>query len=268
MSINRALWESPLNKTHVPRWPCPRCGAAALAIVKDSFHTAFDAETVRARQLDRDYPSEGETGRFVCLLQCGAQGCKETCAVAGDYDTWAVDVDQGYDEFSSCTPISITPPPPVIQIPEECPEAVKQEVVAAFMLHWSDYASCLNRIRNALELLLTDLKVPRSTVNKYKKRVEIKLHARIEILQRKKPKLRSICTRMMAVKHLGNAGSHSGVEVERKDVFDGFDILERVLHDMYSMTDGELAKMVRQINKRKGPRKKAAPRLRSLRFGI
>lgn len=61
---------------------------------------------------------------------------------------------------------------------------------------------------------------------------------------------------MVAVKHLGNAGSHAGEKVARKDVFDGFDILERVLNDMYTDHETELAKMVAQINKRKGPRKK------------
>ena len=33
----------------------------------------------------------------------------------------------------------------------------------------------------------------------------------------------------MAVKHLGNAGSHPGLKVEARDVFDGFDILEKIL---------------------------------------
>ncbi len=255
MSINRKLWTSTLNKGFVPQWQCPGCGAAALSIVKDSFQTTYDAETADKAD-DRNFASEDATGRFVCLLQCGRSGCGETCAVSGNYSTGVADTDRGYFEYEDCQPLSITPPPPVIQIPPGCPEPIKQEVLSAFMLHWSDYASCLNRIRNALELLLTDLKVPRTTVNNRRKRVLHSLHARIQILEHAKPRLRDICERMMAVKHLGNAGSHSGVKVERKDVFDGFDILERVLHDMYSTTDSELAKMVRQINKREGPRKK------------
>ncbi|QEH36352.1 hypothetical protein OJF2_49130 [Aquisphaera giovannonii] len=59
----------------------------------------------------------------------------------------------------------------------------------------------------------------------------------------------------MAVKNLGNAGSHPGDKVTHDDVFDGFDILERVLEDMYSEHPGELAKAVKEINRRKGPRK-------------
>jgi hypothetical protein len=62
----------------------------------------------------------------------------------------------------------------------------------------------------------------------------------------------------MAVKHLGNAGSHPSVEIDDQDVFDGFDILEHVLIQLYERTDSDLAKMVKEINKRKGPRKSGA----------
>lgn len=214
VAIDRRLWEETINDGYVPPWPCPGCGAAALSVVKDSLKTVHDAATADNVR-DRDFPSEEETGRFVCLLQCSRVGCGETCAVSGNYTTGVADTDRGYFEYAACQPLSITPPPPVIRVPRECPAPVKQEVGAACMLHWSDPASCLNRIRNALELLLTDLKIPRGTVNKKEKRVRHSLHARIQILLTKKPKLKDICDRMMAVKHLGNAGSHSGVMVER-----------------------------------------------------
>jgi Domain of unknown function (DUF4145) len=144
----------------------------------------------------------------------------------------------------------------MISIPRACPKGVREEVVAAFSLYWIDLAASLNRIRNALELVLDDLKVPKSTLDKVKKkRNRLNLHNRINILKKKRPKLEIICERMMAVKHLGNAGSHPGVPVFADDVFDGFDILERVLEDMYSEHPGELARAVKQINQRKGPRK-------------
>ncbi len=116
-------------------------------------------------------------------------------------------------------------------------------MVAAFSLYWIDLAACLNRIRNALELVLDDLKVPKSTLDKVKKkRNRLNLHHRIEKLKSDRPKLKDICDWMMAVKHLGNAGSHPGVPVFADDVFDGFDILERVLKDMYSEHPGEFAR--------------------------
>jgi hypothetical protein len=64
-----------------------------------------------------------------------------------------------------------------------------------------------------------------------------------------------MCDQLMAVKHLGNAGSHPGVIVEDKDVFDGLDILERILVECFEKAGSELASMVKEINKVRGPRK-------------
>ena len=50
----------------------------------------------------------------------------------------------------------------------------------------------------------------------------------------------------------GNSAEH---RASSDDVFDGLDILERVLQDMYSEHPKELTKTVRRINKRKGPRR-------------
>jgi hypothetical protein len=271
MPIDRKLWQAEISAEHVPNWPCPGCGAASLTLVKDSFHTVSDGSTSRNWR-DPDFEPEFATGRFVCLLECTKSGCQETCAVSGNHD-----ITQGgeYGEhwYPTGRPKSINPPPPMIQIPRACPGEVRAEVVAAFSLYWSDYASSLNRIRNALELVLTDLGVSRGTMSAKKpkpgspppapgdpppkkKLSRLSLHQRIEGLAKEKPKLKDICERMMAVKHLGNAGSHPGVQVEIGDVFDGLDILERVLQDMYSEHPRELTRTVRQINQRKGPRKK------------
>lgn len=271
MPIDRKLWQAEISADHVPNWPCPGCGAASLTMVKDSFHTIIDGNTSRHRD-DPDFEHEFTTGRFVCLLECSKPRCQESCAVSGNHD-----ITQGgeYGEhlYATGRPKSINPPPPLIQIPRACPEAIRAEVVAAFSLFWSDYASCLNRIRNALELVLTDLGVSRGIMAAKKpkpgspppapgapppkkKLTRLSLHQRIERLAKDKPRLKDICERMMAVKHLGNAGSHPGVNVEADDVFDGFNILERVLQDMYSEHPGELARVVKQINQRKGPRKK------------
>jgi Domain of unknown function (DUF4145) len=249
MPIDRKLWDNGLTRTWAPAWPCPRC-RGSLALEKESFQHSFDSATDRYRA-NKDSDPTAYTGRFACLLKCSRSDCGEVCAVAGGFEV----ADDNQDYFEWCKPLSVSPPPPMILLPDGCPNSLKKETEAAYLLFWADNAACLNRIRNALELLLTDLKVARTYINDKNKRVAYSLHSRIEMLKKKRPKLAGICDRMMAVKHLGNAGSHSGEQVERKDVFDGFDILERVVHDMYSEHESELAKMVRQINKRKGPRR-------------
>jgi len=127
--------------------------------------------------------------------------------------------------------------------------------LAAFGLYWQDHAAALNRIRNAIESLLTEMGIKRHGKKTGGGRTKLTLDSRIQVLRAKKPSLSGLCDRLLAVKHLGNAGSHPG-DVHIDDVFDGFDILEQVLHDIYSDDASVLAKMVKQINQRKGPRKK------------
>jgi hypothetical protein len=252
MPMKRDLWEQGITNDNIPSWPCPRCQVPALTLVKDSLRTLNDWKSDHTPEQEY-YPTQ-VTGCFVCLLYC--MKCGEVCAVSGNFETYEDFPVDGNQFFERCTPSSINPTPPMIDIPAKCPSVVKAEVVAAFSLYWCDLAASLNRIRNALELVLDDLNIPKVNVDKAKrKRHRLNLHQRIERLEKKRPALKKICDRMMAVKHLGNAGSHPGVKVKAVDVFDGFDILERVLQDRYSAHAGVLARTVKQINRRRGPRK-------------
>jgi Domain of unknown function (DUF4145) len=181
--------------------------------------------------------------------------CQESCAVSGNYDTHEYGDEDGAHWCDRGHPTLITPPPPMIHIPEDCPQPIREELTASFGLFWSDLASCLNHIRNTLELVLDELKVPKSALSKKDNtRHQLTLHNRIKKLESNRPKLKELCERMMAVKHLGNVGSHPGMVVRDWDVFDGLDILERLLQDIDSGHPGQLARVVKQINKRKGPR--------------
>jgi hypothetical protein len=107
---------------------------------------------------------------------------------------------------------------------------------------------------------MTILKVPKTALSKRnasgrRKKLRLSLHERIVKLKATKPKLKDLCDRLMAVKHLGNAGSHPGA-VTYEDVFDGFDIIERILNDLYTQADSALAKIVRDINARRKPRRR------------
>ena len=206
MPINRTLWQSQISGEYIPNWPCPRCGATALTLAKDSFRTTLDSITSRNWD-DPEFGIEFATGRFVCLLLCSRAGCEETCAVAGNYEMAQDDDEHGSRPYSTGRPSSIIPPPPLIQIPEGCPKPIQQEVVFAFALFWLDHSSALNRIRNAIELLLTEIGIKRHGKKPGGGRTRLPLDSRIQILRSKKPSLSGLCDRLLAVKHLGNAGS-------------------------------------------------------------
>jgi hypothetical protein len=211
---------------------------------------------MRARGMD--FTFEEERGVFICTLRCAIDLCAEKLAVSGWYDVAVFDTPEVSQEEEEYHPLSITPAPPLIRLPSDCPQGVQAEVRAAFAAFWADKAACLNHIRQAVELLLTRIRVPRfRMVNTHgvTRRRRRTLHDRIEWLRATRPTCNSLCDQLRAVKHLGNVGSHPGIKVADGDVFDGFDILERILVERYENTGSELAQMVREINRREGPRR-------------
>jgi Domain of unknown function (DUF4145) len=252
MPVNRALWRASFSDGNHPGWPCPKCHLGVLVFSKGSLAVCETAESVSNQSEGYDNSDEMFEGRFVCLFICSRGACGEPVAVTG---TAARDVDhkrQVVEPFY--VPRFFTPAPPLINIPEKCPQSIRLEAQAAFTLYWCDYGASLNRVRNAIELLLTEMRIKRYGQKKGGGRSRLPLDSRIQALRAKKPTLSGLCDRMLAVKHLGNAGSHPG-QVQGEDVFDAMDILEDILLEKYPDRKGVLASMVRQINRRKGPRK-------------
>jgi hypothetical protein len=190
--------------------------------------------------------------RFVCLLQCL---CGEFVAVVGPHGleqgfTGPVD-DPEVDYVDYYEPLMFEPPLRIINIPSGVPSDVNEQILQSFRLFWCDPDAASNRIRIAIESLLDFRGVKRTSINKNRKRVKLKLHARIELFgQMGEP----LSANLMAVKWLGNAGSHSSTTVTRDDVFDAYEIMEFVLSEMYDPARKRVARLTKDINKTKKPR--------------
>ncbi len=249
MSVNRELWTSEFTETGHPGWPCPTCRTGSLHLRPD---TLAKQETSDSHLDEERGDIDAYKARFACLFRCGNSDCHEVIAVSGMVRLVEL---SNYSTEERFIPQSFIPAPPMIRVPARCPTDIKEEIKASFALYWIDRSASLNRIRLAIELLLSSLKIPKTIVNKKNKRESLHLHSPIDKLRSKRPALGDLCDRLLAVKHLGNAGSHAG-DVQPTDVFDGLDILEQVLNDLYTRSESELAKTVKAINKRKGPRKR------------
>lgn len=57
---------------------------------------------------------------------------------------------------------------------------------------------------------------------------------------------------LLALKWIGNAGSHSQ-DIQPEDIFDGIELLEKIVEKLYSDNEKELAAKVKEINKKKSP---------------
>ena len=221
----------------------------------DSLKSEETAASIKSRN-DDFFSFEMIEGRFSCLFSC--PHCKETVAVAGTY--WVQDdriYDQEYGEAGEILeyyrPRYFSEAPPLIQLPDKTPDTVREEITKAFQLFWLDEEACGNRIRSAVEQLLTINGIPKTELVKKgasQKRNLLSLHRRIERFKKKRPEL---AEQLFAIKWIGNAGSHaSGLNIE--DLKDGFLLLELVLKELYDSSRRNALRIAKAVNKRKKPR--------------
>jgi hypothetical protein len=245
MSIDRELWRGTLTQDEGPTWPCHRCKKGLLAPVREAFIVVETADSTNDRGQDTWEP-EWIRERFTCLLKCNWSGCGETAVAAGHSVSVAdPNVYEG-GAYNRYRPEFIRPAPDMFSVPADCPENVRSEVHEAFSLFWTDHPACANRIRTTIESVLTFLGVPTTTPGGG----YMSAHARIIHYQGMNPANAPLADLMLAVKWLGNAGSHTG-SVKEKDIFDGFDLLEYVLHTLFPPHTP--AALAQSINVAKGP---------------
>lgn len=152
---------------------------------------------------------------------------------------------QYYDIFY---PGAAYPAPSVFPISEELPEPVIASLRNSFGILWINLASCLSELRRCVELILDEQKVPRTQKNK-KKEIFLPLHDRlVEFSKINEDAAKSL----MAIKWLGNSGTHAQGDVEYAVILDAFDILERAVEQIYSQKTKELESRISQINSKKG----------------
>jgi hypothetical protein len=232
-------------------WQCPSCASSPLRVVPDSLR---DGET-RASKAGHEHegwdPDHIE-GRFSCLADCGH--CANVVGLTG---VFRVQDDRFHDErFGDAgdyekyyRPCFFTESPLLVDMPDATPDSAVAELVASFQLFWCDPLACTNRIRSAVEKLLTEQRVPQTTRTKGKRHF-LTLHSRIDKYRAKRA---DIADALMAVKWIGNAGSHSS-SVTTEDALDGYELMDRVLDSLYARRHRRAASLTKTINRRRAPR--------------
>jgi hypothetical protein len=250
MPVDRELLSAYLTKSGAPNWACPRCRGGHYRLVPDSLFHSWTADTQEASSHEA-FEASWVNLRFVAVLKCDNQKCGEVATVAG---TGKVDeypdehlTEMLYEEVLN--PTYFSPSPTLIAIPSNCPVKVVNELTQAFVAIWGDYSSAGNRVRAAVERLLDALRVPKQTTNTKGRRQPIGLHARFGKIKEKYPEVHDS---LLAIKWLGNAGSHTDA-LKRDDVCDALDIFESVLAILYSRRPSAIRRLVKTVNARKGP---------------
>ena len=244
--MKRDIWMESVSKYGCPAWPCPTCKKGTLSLDTKSlvYHeTALSARSHRDDGWDPDWIDY----RFTAWVDCGNPSCKQKVAISGDGGVEQVMTgDNDWDWEAYFRPSTWQPMPKIFEIPPKCPSQVKEELKAAFDLHAFQRAACAARLRVALEFLMDHVGVPRKKKNAQGKFVDQSLHARLMRFALSAP---DIGAQLMALKWLGNAGSHDS-EVSKKDLLDAMEIFEHALHEIIEKRSERVAKLARQLEKK------------------
>lgn len=263
MSINRQLFKGVFQKVKVPHWICPSCRIGLLELRKGSFNFA-ESKPSRDAHDHYDWDPEWIEYSYSMILDCNNKECLQmvaSCGNGGVEEEYINDdnggVGQEYVDWFM--PEYFVPSLVLFDIPKECPKVVSKEIKASFKLFFSDPASSANHIRQAVESMLTEEKIPRFEIqqrrNQSPRRSSIALHRRINAFANRNTQNSDIGNKLMALKWLGNAGSHSS-QITKDDVLDAYEILEIALDEMYTKHRKAIEKKILLVNKRKGPVKR------------
>ena len=249
MKANRSLWLSQewSSKKKMPSWPCPICNTGILLKDGESIKQLYTEETNKA-QRSVFYETEAMAEfRFIGYLKCSH--CSERIVISGngisvdEFENPAKAVYVG-KKTSIFRPRYFEPALHLIDLPPALNKEIQELVVKSFMMYWVDLDSCANKIRQALEFVVKEQGATGGD-----------LHHQIESLRGTIGE--RITNRLLALKMIGNEGSHAGRPFEKSEILDAYGLLEDVLAQLYpDHTDEERKEnLVQKIISNKGLKK-------------
>ncbi|MFZ6654721.1 DUF4145 domain-containing protein [Undibacterium sp. TJN19] len=248
MSFDRTLWGNLIRRASIPKFRCPSCKNGHLSGVIKSNNIVEPTYSKTAGK-DTDWEPDWTTERFVGFLQCDIPVCGEFVAISGDTATIEdFDEEFGWAFLSVLRPRSFFPSPPIINIAEQVPESVAEQLRYSFQLYWMDLNACANRLRVSVELLLDHFKISTTATGKSGKINHLDLNGRIALFEKQDPEHSKTLT---ALRMIGNLGSH-GVDVKREAILDVYEIYEDCLADLCGQRKKRMNALKQKIISSKG----------------
>lgn len=251
MNIDRSKFREKFSG--MPAWHCPTCATGTLHEVTKERLIAEPAYS-KAEHIEDWWGPEHIINRYCARMQCANPACGEFVFVIGSSDLEPYYSEEGEEWSDRFQPTAAYPYIPVFRLRDDWPGSVQQELKLAFANIWSDAGASANRLRTAVECLLDFLKVKKISVStKFTppKKIKLSLHDRIIVFKSNNIPAAEL---LLAIKWLGNAGSHTDLKgISRDAVLDGMELMEHVLHLLFDKNTAAISKLAKSINKKKGP---------------
>lgn len=233
---------------HIPSWPCPICEKGALKLLGDLSIKPNSGTRHNEHEDWWDYDYAGYV--FTGILECAACGEHVTTSGTGEISQEYTDDGHGWEYVTLLTPAYFTPPLCIVnpKVNYQVSFDITQLLKKAHEICWADPDSALNRLRSIVEVIL-DLKGVKRTTDDGK---FLPLHRRIELFN--EPTFSQVQKALLAVKYVGNDGSHGFSGVSWKDLLEIFSIVNYCLEKIFPAPDddGLILAAVTRINENRG----------------
>jgi len=241
------------TEKYYPDWICPTCKIGTLPFNSKRINCLETIESRKARDNDGWEP-DWITEIYNGVLTCSNPRCKQDIIIVGD--SWVGDNNEdnlygSSDEYKSYYNVKFFHPNlEFFNIPEALAADISEIIQKSFGLFFYSPASSANYARVALEKFLTKIRIKSCVINKNGKRQRLTLHKRIELLP--KAKFNKEINLFMAIKWIGNAGSHDD-EVTHSNMIDLYSIFDLLLKNIYDDTAKKVSMLANKVVKKKGP---------------
>lgn len=218
---------SGFKNQHSLPFKCPYCENYSLRLKQDSWYQ-YDSSKFKEMQ-EWVEPEDCVFYQYLAIYRCEESDCRQEIMSSG---TGSVEMDIEIDgngeqqrlHYNIFKPKFFNPALHFFEIPKNTPEKIKDLVVLSFSLVLQSPVAAVNSLRSAVEEILADHGIPKNT--------EKTLHKRIEKDVPQNTKLKDFEKLLMAIKWLGNSGSH-GNEIELELILYVYEVLELILNSLY-----------------------------------
>lgn len=245
------------NKNIITNLKCPHCNIGHLVIKKDLLNT-------EQYKHNEKYMEDKYDGQYFYIHDfLGVIGGLLQCSHCNDYVSFAGEIigDEDYEidndgehhsiNISYLNFKYINPPIYIIPIHDEYPKIIKEILNESFSFYFNHPASCVNKLRVLVEEVLNNLKIKKNARKNSGGLRRLSAHERIKILETKN-KYKEASEYLLALKWIGNEGSHKNSDFTIEELLETYKILEKALDLIYVKSDTKLKKIITQINKQKG----------------
>jgi hypothetical protein len=222
IQFEKTIWEiKSITNKNQSAWRCYSCGRGSFVLLEKIPKRNYAAVNINCSACNTAHLILGKVIGFAHNYEV----VLEYCAI----------------EDLGIKPTQIRPSISLFKIPDYIDEKIKNKLMFSFDHFWYDMDACANKIRQALELIADELG---GTGNI--------LHDKIISLRSKiGPETTDA---LLALKWIGNDGSHASIDFKRLDILNAYEILVHTLNILYpdNSEKEELSKRISVIKQNKG----------------